>query len=533
LRGPEYIFDQSRLRSYNLIFDVSRWEGDDPFEEAYVPCSLTVDFGTKNATTTTGAGCRYKGSVGSFRMCFSSETGELSGVCRKLSVKVDANYFVDDGASNAKQRVFGLKKLLFHGMAVDKSLMSERLSYSLLNVVGLAAPRAVHAQVYFNGALNGVYTLVEEVDDVFTEDRFRGNANGGGGGLYKDAWVRSRDEAYYSKHREDGEDEDAFLVEAAQAVMAADAETADLVLEHYFDAESIVTVTAANVLLGMSDDWRQRHNFLWYVREGKALNAYTKVRKQLVMIPWDYDRLNDDERHRPWPRTWDDVWEKGDERCSAGHKGFQERALMDLTQNRRPASELWYFEAIHSEFPDDILLPIQCEQFTKVLAWALGDRVRLRVKELAATFDTDYFKVMAVVVADQIRDAVALDEDPPRGEEWALGVRQLRYHFLLMRRREGHGTLSDEDELDALLASGVRPSTNLLGQPSVGTSTFVPLGAVGATGGSVVRLNSAWQHGLVATNIQRGASFNSAVASQAPPTLVVQSLTQPLPFGRG
>jgi spore coat protein CotH len=236
-------------------------------------------------------------------------------------------------------------------MAVDQSLMAERLSYAVLNAAGLAAPRAVHAQISFNGKLDGVYTVVEEVDDVFTEDRFRADAREGEGGLYKSAWVRSRDESYYREHHKDGEDEAAYLVEAALAVMAATSETVAEVVERYFDAESIVTVTAVNTVLGMSDDWRQRHNFLWYVRKEQAVNAYTRIKKKLVMIPWDYDRVNDDERNRQWPRTWDDVWEPGDERCAAGHQSVEERALQDLRSNQRPISELWYFEAIHSEFP--------------------------------------------------------------------------------------------------------------------------------------------------------------------------------------
>jgi hypothetical protein len=68
VRGPEYIFDQSQVRSYNLVFNAAQWEAEDPFLEAYIPCSLTVDFGTEQAITYSGAGCRYKGSVGSFRM---------------------------------------------------------------------------------------------------------------------------------------------------------------------------------------------------------------------------------------------------------------------------------------------------------------------------------------------------------------------------------------------------------------------------------------------------------------------------------
>lgn len=47
-------------------------------------------------------------------------------------------------------------------------------------------------QVSFNGVYDGVYTVVEDIDEAFTEDRFQDDAEEGGGGLYKDAWVRSR-----------------------------------------------------------------------------------------------------------------------------------------------------------------------------------------------------------------------------------------------------------------------------------------------------------------------------------------------------
>jgi hypothetical protein len=42
---------------------------DDPAAEQYVPCKVVSNFGQPDAELIEGAGCRYKGSVGSLRFC--------------------------------------------------------------------------------------------------------------------------------------------------------------------------------------------------------------------------------------------------------------------------------------------------------------------------------------------------------------------------------------------------------------------------------------------------------------------------------
>ena len=50
-------------------------------------------------------------------------------------------------------------------------------------------------------------------------------------------------------------------------------------LEKYFDTESVVKVSAMNAILGMTDDWRVRHNFYWYVRETVDQSTGFKTKK--------------------------------------------------------------------------------------------------------------------------------------------------------------------------------------------------------------------------------------------------------------
>lgn len=97
-------------------------------------------------------------------------------------------------------------------------------------------------------------------------------------------------------------------------VKATDEDAVGL-METYFDTESIVNVIAMNAVLGMTDDWRWRHNFWWYVRDTSAPQG--PAVKKLVMLPWDYDRTNDEswmDRVKQGP--WWELWNPLDPRCT-------------------------------------------------------------------------------------------------------------------------------------------------------------------------------------------------------------------------
>ena len=184
----KHVFDDDEFRSYNLQLssrDVKMLVAD-PTLELYVPCTFTTDYGTELAKTVTGAGCRYKGSVGSLRMCVDGATKKENGECRKLSLKVDVNKFRQDS-----NNMNGLGKYVFNGMPVDYSLMSERVVYSLYQDADITSSRAVHAKIYVNGNFNGVYTMVENLDTGFMRRNFKNDDNEGRGGIYKDPWFNS------------------------------------------------------------------------------------------------------------------------------------------------------------------------------------------------------------------------------------------------------------------------------------------------------------------------------------------------------
>lgn len=175
------LYDQAVLRSYELTLDEKDLAIIDanPAAEKYVPGKLTYegkDYGP--------VGIRYKGSVGSFVFCVAESTPEhptMTGgakTCPKISMKVSFNEYDSNG------RFFGVKKLVFHSMNHDSSLMRERLGYWLFRQMGVAAPRAVHARLSINGKYQGLFLNVEEIDGRFTKSHF----SDGEGNLYKEVW---------------------------------------------------------------------------------------------------------------------------------------------------------------------------------------------------------------------------------------------------------------------------------------------------------------------------------------------------------
>lgn len=175
------IFDQKMLRTFELKLaekDLASIDAD-PTAEKYVPGSLVFD-GKEYAQV----GIRYKGSIGAWIFCVADSTPEnptkVGGAktCPKLSMKISFNEY------DSKGRFFGMKKLMFHAMNNDASLMRERLGYWLFRQMGVPAPRAVHARLLINGKYQGLFLNVESVDDRFTKSRF----SDGDGNLYKEVW---------------------------------------------------------------------------------------------------------------------------------------------------------------------------------------------------------------------------------------------------------------------------------------------------------------------------------------------------------
>ncbi len=81
----------------------------------------------------------------------------------KKPFKIDFNEFI------VGQNHDGLKKLNFSNAFKDPSFLREKVFFDVSRSAGALAPRTNFANVYFNGELWGLYTVVEQIDDQFLD----------------------------------------------------------------------------------------------------------------------------------------------------------------------------------------------------------------------------------------------------------------------------------------------------------------------------------------------------------------------------
>jgi hypothetical protein len=90
----------------------------------------------------------------------------------KRSLKLDLNKYVKG------QKMAGVTKLNLHNNVTDASWMNEVLSHRLFRDAGVPAPRTAYARVYvtvpgqYDKKYFGLYSIVEDIDNHFAQDRF-------------------------------------------------------------------------------------------------------------------------------------------------------------------------------------------------------------------------------------------------------------------------------------------------------------------------------------------------------------------------
>jgi hypothetical protein len=296
-----YLFDQEELRTYDLfltpqdlfVLDL------DPRAEEYVTGRLRFEEREYQPV-----GIRYKGSVGGFRDCIGL-LGEKA--CTKLSIKVSFDWQDEAG------RFYGLRKLQFHAMNRDPSMLKERLGYALMRESGLAAPRAVHVRLRVNGQLLGLFALVEQIDGRFTRSRF---ADGGEGNLYKEVWPLQADNSAEQEDElrmalETNEDEqpvfDGMLGFGGALERSAPDALAETIAD-FTDLDYAMRYVAVDRTIAHDDGpfhWYcggsscSNHNYYWYEQPGGD---------RLWLIGWDLDSVfNLDNTTTTLWMSWEDT----------------------------------------------------------------------------------------------------------------------------------------------------------------------------------------------------------------------------------
>lgn len=368
------LYDQNSFRSYHMEITAANVAlmTANIVNETQVTCNLITDYDTPQAVTLTDVKCSFKGSVGSLRMCVD-EFKNLNGECRRLSLQV----------KNKKGSI--PQKYIFNGMPVDLALVSERTSYYLMTTLGMYSPLAVHAKLFLNGKYLGLYSFVEPVDEIFTNTRFGKDQRLGKGGLYKDLWLNPIHTANPEKYRKGGLKEDNEFIKQVMTEMQTIPLVGDSPKEFvnkYFDVQSFINLTAFNTAIGNTDDWRQKHNFYLYIRLGKS------NRKRITFIPWDYDRLYDENnnnrgalRGMPW---WDISRTATPSACNQRILSSQEKAIL---AGGVFIEEIAWYKGIFDNLPEDIDIPVTCDKFTQIMAYAFSASIRQQTKYFISKID--------------------------------------------------------------------------------------------------------------------------------------------------
>ncbi len=285
-----YLFSPDEVRTYELRLSKAdlAFLNSAPAAEEYVEGELVFE-----GQTVSPVGIRYKGNAGSYNQCTAMGLGGAHGrkTCPKLSMKVKINWEDPDA------RFYGLKKLQFHAMNSDDSLMREQLGYYAFRSMGIAAPRTAHVRLLINGTLEGVFLLVEQIDGRFTRSHF---TEGGKGNLYKEVWPIHSKPAPYLNALRTNEDEDPSvdrpLALASELTNAAPADRL-AVVSYWMDIDYALRYVAVDRIIRHDDGpfhWYcgikvaqgnnpgtcGNHNYYWY----ESLDS-----DRFWIVPWDLD----------------------------------------------------------------------------------------------------------------------------------------------------------------------------------------------------------------------------------------------------
>lgn len=202
-KGVE-LFDESAYHKYEITLPADKWASmqknarEEDWERANVSIAGT-EFGDE-------VGFRFKGST-TLDGCFENDVL----VCPKLSMKIRFDKY--DGP---RYEPGGIRTVNFHSMVRDPSKMHEKISYKLFNDMGVTAPRSHWANLVVNGEDFGVFSIVDQIDEVFVERLDKGD-----GQLYKEKWPEFCSEQCFDNGLKEGSEDHSPVLEFQAEITAA------------------------------------------------------------------------------------------------------------------------------------------------------------------------------------------------------------------------------------------------------------------------------------------------------------------------
>lgn len=298
-----------------LVFELDLKPGDLKRMQDHAADELTVPASLKVGAADVGAvGLRYKGSTGTLTQVLAERRTE--SYMPKLSLKIVFDHKVDE------RRFCGMRRLNFHSMIYDESLMRDRLCYQAFREAGIAAPRCSHAMIVINGKNVGLYAMVEQIDEAFVVDRFADRA---GGVLYKEVWPLHRGAKKYEEEARANPNNRTHEAMIRLANNLREAEEAQLpgALAKAADLDDLLRYMIVDQALKNWDGVRGwtsakeqgpnwNHNYYWYVDPSE----------RLTLIPWDLDSTLRHPARRDELPPWYDLGELTGRGTSTGNGWF-------------------------------------------------------------------------------------------------------------------------------------------------------------------------------------------------------------------
>ena len=283
----------------------------------------------------------------------------------KLGLRVDFNRYVSG------QKFLGLKSFVLKNLWQDRSMMHERLAMAFFSRMGHPAPRESFCRLYINNEFQGLYAIVESVDNTFLtrnfgEDKgylysyqlqsvFQGEYLGEDLAAYKDRFEPQTHE----------KETDAMLYLPIHDWLREVNHPDDGVwrdrVEEYVDLEQFVTQVAIEVFLAENDGLlgaTGMNNFFLYRAAGT---------KQHRFLPWDKDSSF---------LFWDvSILQRADEnvlfRRAFAYSDLRERYFQVLESAARSADEDGWLEAevvraaelVRATVEEDTRKPFSTEEF--------------------------------------------------------------------------------------------------------------------------------------------------------------------------
>lgn len=391
-REIDELYALPEVPTFDFWLPPDEWQAlkKDARDEQYVPvegCFEGKSLGT--------VGLRFKGAYGSLYSCFDAQ-GEL--ICPKLPLKVKFDEYVGG------QRFFEQKRLNLHSMRWDTTRLHERIAYDTYRAMDVFAPRSAWAMVRVNGAVEGLFAMVEQIDGRFTDQRFSG---GGDGNLYKEAWPTVEGEEYY-RERLDTNQESAStenVVTFARELNQPSAADRLAALGRFTDLDYLYRYMAVDDAIANYDgiqtfyvdenwSWWGNHNFYLYEEEDRPF---------FWLVPWDLEStLNINAAFEAVPR-----WTTTPQDCST----------------------------MYPVWGDSLVLTPGCDPLLSALAEDMAPYQAAVQELLQGPFSEQTLLDNIERDVELIRDAVRADPNGPSESQWDGSIAHLKSQIPVLRAR--------------------------------------------------------------------------------------------------